>query len=652
MTPNRKKIFKILLAVFPLVFFLALEICLRIFDWFPQEPFIVEINKSEKDFYQLNTWVAKRYFDQKKVSVPGVSPDVFEKHKSWKTFRIYCLGESTTAGFPFDCQVPFPKQLQYLLTQAYPDYQFEVINAGISAINSFTVADLLPEILDHAPDLILIYLGHNEFYGAYGSASTVSLGQNDAFIRFYLKLQKLHLVQMLKRFVSFLGSQSSAPPAKTTLMASVIQDQSIPYESEKYRKMLQAFQNNLEIILQQCAEKNVPVMISNLMSNVRDLKPFASLTFDPLAAQEKSELQRAIVEGDQHFAQNDYHGGAASYQKAFFIDSSSAMLWYKLGRTYAAMNDSLTASYYFYGAKDRDLIPFRASEQINQLIANLASAKKAKFVDMIEAFRKVSPQGLIGDNIMVDHLHPNPNGYYLMAKVFCDAIGASGFLKNRDTTFVASDLPYYVTDLDWDIGLLKIFEMIHRWPFEEKPVTFADYKPYGDSMATNIARHYIFVENVWSRAHYKMAEEYLKRKDYERARREYLAVSVFAPDDPYAYQEVARTYEMERKWDKREAYLKKTLPLSNERGMIQYQIAFAQWRQSRFQDACQSMLAALNFPDLDRRERQNALFYLAGFYSDAKDFESAKKILVGILQEDPNFQPAKVFLQKLSQEKG
>jgi len=648
MTLNKKTVFKILLAVFPPVFFLALELCLRGFGIFLQEPFTSEINKHGKDFYQLNTWVAKRYFDPNKVSVPGLSPDVFEKYKSQKTFRIFCLGESTTAGFPFDCQVPFPKQLQYLLTQAYSDYRFEVINAGISAINSFTVVDILPEILNHSPDLILIYLGHNEFYGAYGSASTVSLGQNDAFIRFYLRLQKLHVVQMLKRFVSSLSSLKGKP-TKTTLMASVIQDQAIPYESEKYRKTLQTFQNNLEIILQQCAEKNVPVMISNLVSNVRDLKPFVSSQFE---AGDKSEYQRTIVEGDQLFAQNDFRASMVSYQKAFVIDSSSAMLWYRLGLACAAMSDSLAASYYFYGAKDRDTIPFRASEQINKLIISLANSTKANFVDMIDAFRKKSAQGLIGDNIMVDHLHPNPNGYYLMAKAFYDGIVEAGFLENRDMNFTAGGLPYYVTDLDWDIGLLKIFEMIHRWPFEEKSVTFADYKPYGDPAAAKIANHYIFVENVWSRAHYKMAEEYLEQRAFERARQEYLAVTVFAPDDPYPYQEVARTYEMEGMWDKREVYLKKTLPLSNEKGMIQYQIAFAQWRQFRFQEACQSMLAALNYADLDHRERQNALFYLAGFYSDAKDFESARKILVGILQEDPNFHPARVFLKKLSQENG
>jgi tetratricopeptide (TPR) repeat protein len=281
----------------------------------------------------------------------------------------------------------------------------------------------------------------------------------------------------------------------------------------------------------------------------------------------------------------------------------------------------------------------------------MANTKKVRFVDMREAFRRASPQHLVGNNILVDHLHPNPDGYYLMAKAFHDEIVAAGLLLNHDMTFEADDHPYYVTALDWDIGLLHIFEMVHRWPFEEKAVSSADYQPYGDPAATPIARHYVFVENIWSRAHYKMAEEYIKRKDFKAARREYLAVSVFAPDDPYPYQEVARTYETEGDWGMREVWLKMTLPRSDEKGMIQYQIALSQWKQARFKEACQSMLAALNFPDLDRGERQNALFYLAGFYSEANDAENAKKVLIGLLQEDPNFKPGRIFLRKLSRSK-
>jgi tetratricopeptide (TPR) repeat protein len=299
-----------------------------------------------------------------------------------------------------------------------------VINAGISAINSFTVVDLLPDILAHAPDLIIIYMGHNEFYGAYGSASTISLGQNDGFIRFYLKLQKLHFVQMLKRFMALFSSSKNTPSSRRDLMPSVIKDRSILYESEKYRRTLRSFQNNLNLILEKCAGKNVPVILSNLVANIRDLPPFASAPPELMNEQVKNRFEAAVVHGDSLLARGLYAESVTAYRKALAHDSSSAQLWYKIGEAFAALHDSAAAAYYLYGAKDRDLIPFRASEEINDLIIAAAPKHKARFVDMKAIFTQRSPQGLIGNNIMVDHLIPS-NGYYLMAPLY-DAIRAAG----------------------------------------------------------------------------------------------------------------------------------------------------------------------------------------------------------------------------------
>ncbi|MDZ7289750.1 MAG: GDSL-type esterase/lipase family protein [candidate division KSB1 bacterium] len=647
---NKKIVFTTLTALLPIAFFILFEGFLRLFGLFRQEPFIIKISQYGREYYQLNPWVAKRYFDPGKVTVPGLQPDKFLKDKEAQTFRIFCLGGSTTAGFPFDCQVPFPAQLRYLLSQAYPHYRFEVINTGISAINSFSVLDLLPEILAHAPDVIIIYMGHNEFYGAYGSASTIALGQNDGFIRFYLKLQKLHIVQMLQRFISQVSSSQNPATSHQDLMTAVIKDQSISYGSEKYHKTLQSFRNNLDRILGMCAKKNVPVILSNLVSNVRDLPPFASRSPEFTNSQAQQIYKQALALGDSLFERQRYAESVTAYRVALAQDSSAAQLWYKLGLASAALQDSAAAAYYFYGAKDRDLIPFRASEQINDLIAAAATRYQARFVDMKAVFTQRSPQGLIGNNIMVDHLHPDPNGHYLMATTFYQALRATGLLKNPDENFEPAVTPYFVTDLDWDIGLLKIFQMTHHWPFPEKPVKLDDYKPYGDPTATAIAKVYLLEDNVWSRAHYKMAEAYLQRKEYERARREYLAVSVFAPDDPYPYQMVAKTYEIEGAWDKRELFLKKALPFSNQKGMLLYQIAIAQWQQKNLAAACESMSRAINYPDLNRAQKQNARFYLAGFYADAHDFATARQILIALLQEDPTFQPARIFLQKLGLE--
>ncbi|MDZ7269575.1 MAG: GDSL-type esterase/lipase family protein [candidate division KSB1 bacterium] len=641
-----QRVFRILLGLVPILLLALAEAGLRLLGAFAPEPFVLETVRAGKSCYQLNQWVAKRYFDPARVTVPGMQPDLFVKHKGPEVFRIFCVGGSTTAGFPFDCNVPFPVQLRYLLAQTYPQRRFEVLNAGISAVNSFTVVDLLPEMLALQPDMIIIYMGHNEFYGAYGSASTISLGQNGRLIRTYLKLHKLHVVQMLRRLISWLrpaAEQNARPPS---LMANVIGDQAIVFGSPKYRRTLANFQDNLALILRECARRGVPVLIGTLFSNLRDLPPFASEQ-PALPADARARYQQALARGDSLLQQRRFAESESAYRTAWLEDSSAAVLWYKRGLASAGLGDSTAALHFFTGAKDRDLIRFRASEEVNQIIAALARKYRAHCVDLRSRLAQRSPQGLLGNNLLVDHLHPNPPGYYLMATGFYEAIRAGGWLTDPVPQFQPADQPYYVTDLDWDIGLMKILEMTHRWPFPEKPVSFHDYRPYGDPATLPIVRDYLLRDNVWSRAHYRMAEVYWQRGNFARARREYLAVSVFAPEDPYPYQQVARTYEQEGAWDMREFYLRKTLPYSDHKGMLLYQIAIAQWRQQKLAAACETMRAALEQADLTHQERQNAKFYLAGFHADAGDPARAAELLTGLLREDPTFQPARVFLQRL-----
>lgn len=647
MTRRRKTVFSVGLILLPFVLILTLEGLLRLFGLFVPEPFIVTAEKQHQPVYQFNPWVTKRYFNPEMVTLPAVSPETFSRVESANTFRIFCLGGSTTAGFPFDCQVPFPVQLRYLLSETYPDYQFEVLNAGISAVNSFTVLDLLPDILRHDPDLILIYMGHNEFYGAYGTGSTIAMGTNGAFVRFYLKLQRLHLTQMMKSLInSMTGKGDDGPPPKRSLMAQVVKDQEIKLGSEKYRKTLRNFEENLSILLEICEEKQVPVLLGNLVCNMRDLPPFASAAPE-LTFAERERYDGARKSGDSLLLAGQPDAALKQYETALSIDSTAAELWFKMGTAQIELGDSVAAKARLEGARDRDLIRFRASSDANEIISNVGRKHGVRLVDIKSVFEQESEKGVIGDDLICDHLHPNPDGYYLMARAFYDAIGSSNLLTNPDLTFKPATRPYFVSDLDWDIGLLKILEMIHRWPFEEQPVTYSDYVAHGDPVAAEIARHYLFEDNVWSAAKYKMAEVYSRRGDLEKARNEYLSVTLYAPDDPYPYLKIAETYEREANWRARESFLRKALPLPSSKGHLFYQIAISQWRQRKLIEACQSMGKALGSRDLNPEQRKNALFYLAGFHADLNDLQESRRILAALLKIDPAYKPAHAFLQKL-----
>ena len=79
--------------------------------------------------------------------------------------RIFCLGESTMAGFPYDFHATAPSFLADRLQQMFPEDTIEVINVGLSAIGSYVILDFLRELAEYSPDLFIVYTGHNEFYG-------------------------------------------------------------------------------------------------------------------------------------------------------------------------------------------------------------------------------------------------------------------------------------------------------------------------------------------------------------------------------------------------------------------------------------------------------------------------------------------------------
>ncbi|HVF39381.1 MAG TPA: hypothetical protein VM939_05725, partial [Gemmatimonadaceae bacterium] len=127
--------------------------------------------------------VGKRYFPQEQFP-PSPPGDAFLANKPGHSMRLFVLGESSAAGFPFPANGTFSRVLRDALQDILPTDTVEVINLGMAATNSYTIADLADEVVDRKPDAVLIYGGHNEYYGALGAGSTESLGSFPGFVRF------------------------------------------------------------------------------------------------------------------------------------------------------------------------------------------------------------------------------------------------------------------------------------------------------------------------------------------------------------------------------------------------------------------------------------------------------------------------------------
>lgn len=431
---SRKKnvLFKVIAFTLPLFIIIIAETSLRIFSYGGSMKLFVE-HKVEgyEDYYIVNPFVGLKYFNR--FTATESTNDIFLKKKPKNGFRIFVMGSSTIFGFPYDKNLMASRILHEKLNDSYPTKYIEIINTSLTAINSVTLRDFINQIVHYEPDAILIYAGHNEFYGAFGVGSNETLSKKRLIRELHFKLMNLRVYQLIRsgiiKFSTALNQKEKDSETKGTLMKRIVKDENIDIDSKSYDLGIHQFEENLSYILNKVDNNNIPVIVSDLVSNV-EMTPFVE-NFNP------------------------NHRAAVTYREA-----KNALN----GR------DSLTAADLFYKAKDLDPIRFRASEDINKVIYNLVNEHDATLVSNKMSFSSKSPDKIVGNNLITEHVHPNINGQFLLAESFYNSIVSSELIAPVKSEKYTKTNDYYrknwsYTPLDSMIGVYKVGQLKSYWPF-------------------------------------------------------------------------------------------------------------------------------------------------------------------------------------------
>ncbi len=113
--------------------------------------------------FVLNRDVDAAYWSSVDLNGPEQRPFTIPKPEG--TIRIVVAGASSIEGFPWATSLTIPRQIEIILSRQLSGHNVEVLNAGIVGITSFCVSDLVRQALECQPDAIVVYTGHNEFYG-------------------------------------------------------------------------------------------------------------------------------------------------------------------------------------------------------------------------------------------------------------------------------------------------------------------------------------------------------------------------------------------------------------------------------------------------------------------------------------------------------
>jgi hypothetical protein len=277
MTKKRLFLFKILAVLLPLMLLALLEMALRLFGYGHDLSLFIK-DPDRKGYLVMNKYASEKYFSRQQNATIG-NYEPFSEKKAPGVFRIFVLGESTTIGYPYMHNGSFHRWLQYRLIHTFPDKDFEVINLALTAVNSYTVLDFGKNVVDYEPDAVLIYAGHNEYYGALGAGSAGSFGHKPFLIKLLIRLRKLRLVQLISNALSGIADLVSGekPDLRENLMKRMAEDQQIPYDGEKYEAGIEQFRSNMDELCHLFSDQKIPVLLSNLVSNEKDLKPLMSV---------------------------------------------------------------------------------------------------------------------------------------------------------------------------------------------------------------------------------------------------------------------------------------------------------------------------------------------------------------------------------------
>lgn len=484
-----------LASLAPLVVLAFVEGALRLFWPAGAIPAFDRVAVNGVTYLTPSRGVGRRYFVGE--STPPAPPnDIFAATRPTRGIRLFVLGESSAAGFPYPHNGTFSRVLQDALRDALPNDSVEVVNFGIAATNSYTIVDLAPSVVAQRPDAVLIYAGHNEYYGALGVGSSIRAGSSPRVVRAYLAAERLRIFVALRATVEVIARSGRSAPtdsAVATFMETIARNQEIRLDGAAYTAGMDQLHDNMARAVRTFRRAGIRVYLASIESNLRTQHPFVSAANGPAIA-------------------------------AF--DS---------GQTALLHGDTATAKRLLVAARDLDVVRFRAPSAANEVLRRVASEDGARYVPAAEHLDSLSPGGIPGADLFLEHVHPTARGYLEIGRIFFDALAADGFLgHSADRSRVAPWEEYgrrmALTPFDDRIVAHTVRTVTTRWPFvaRDRAQDYrGTYSAHGilDSLALLVSRGGM----SWSEGKLRLATSYEGAGHRDSALAEYRGLVRDAP---------------------------------------------------------------------------------------------------------------------------
>lgn len=361
-------------------------------------------------------------------------PDSFAAEKAPHEYRIFCLGGSTVQGSPYSIETSFTTWLELSLQAADPDRSWEVVNCGGLSYASYRLVPILQEVLTREADLIVLYTGHNEFledrtYTRVKRAPRwlVSAHARCSQLRTYNACRAVWLRAILR---------SGGARTLRSLPADVDAWLDYPDGLQAYHRdddwrnaAMEHYRYNLERMVHLAANADVPLVICNPVSNLKDCPPFKFENV-PLSAADQRRFD-ALWEQAKELPETRDDERVELLTQALALDDRHAAAHFLLGHCYLRENQPAAAKAAILRAKEEDICPLRMLEPMHEALADMADAYSVPVVDVRRFVEQKTPDGIPGAEWLIDHVHPTISGHQAIAELLMERLIHMGIVRPR-----------------------------------------------------------------------------------------------------------------------------------------------------------------------------------------------------------------------------
>jgi tetratricopeptide (TPR) repeat protein len=359
------------------------------------------------------------------------------------TIRILVIGESSGRGEPYHPWLSVGQMVAWKLESVFPDRR---IALDIWATGGANLAMMHHRLagLTYRPDVIILYVGHNEFQSQYAWMRTsgyyyfderpelYSSGSFAGLLR-HSPLCRLALESWERQRVS------QRPPSRVT---REMVDRPL-CTAEEAGQILADFRARLEAIAGYCeAIGTLPVFIIPA-SNDGGFDPSRSVLAPETPRAERVAFARSVARA-RALERSDPAEAIRLDRDLVARHPEFAETHYRLARLLEQVGDWDGARRHYREARERDGMPLRCPEGFREAYREVAARHSAVLlVDGPRVLESLSPHGIIDDGLFHDAQHPNLRGYVALGQDLLEQLRnrrALGWPADREVPLLDADV--------------------------------------------------------------------------------------------------------------------------------------------------------------------------------------------------------------------